>query len=157
MSQPKKIIIVAMTRDRVIGLNGKMPWHISGDLKLVKRLTQGNTLVMGCNTFDSLGRTLPNRNNIVVSAMAREIPGAIVCLSFDEAVKRAEGLGRDIFFFGGASIYKQALAMTDEMHVSWVKGEYPGDTFFPEFDQGLWQEIEKNEHPEFTHIHYRRK
>ena len=157
MNVSKKIIIVAMTKDRVIGLNGKMPWHISGDLKLFKKLTLGGTVIMGRTTYESMGKPLPKRNNIVVSATAKEIPGVTICPSFEAAVKKAEDLGQNIFFIGGASIYKQAMAAADEMHVSWVKQEYPGDTFFPEFDQGLWLEVEKNENPEFTHSHYRRK
>ena len=157
MSGSKKIIIVAMTKDRVIGLNGKMPWHISDDLKLFKKITLGGTVVMGRTTYKSMGKPLSKRDNIVVSATAKEIPGVTVCPSFESAVKAAEGLGKDIFFIGGASIYKQALAMADEMHVSWVKQGYPGDTWFPEFDQGLWQEIEKNDNPVFTHIMYSRK
>ncbi len=157
MSGPQKTIIVAMTRNRVIGLNGKMPWHISDDLKLFKRLTLGGTVIMGRTTFESIGKTLPGRNNIVVSATVKEIPGATVCQDFEKAVKKAEGLERDIFFIGGASIYKQALSLADAMHVSWVKQEYAGDTRFPEFDLALWQEIENNEYPEFTHILYRRQ
>jgi dihydrofolate reductase len=157
MSGAKKIIIVAMTKDRVIGLNGKMPWHISDDLKLFKRLTQGGTVVMGRTTYESIGKPLPNRNNIVLSAKAKEIPGATVCPTFEKAVEKAEGLGRDIFFIGGASIYRQALTMAGEMHVSWVKQDYAGDTHFPEFNLSRWQETERNEYPDFTHVLYQRK
>lgn len=157
MSVPKKTIVVAMTRDRVIGLNGKMPWHISDDLKLFKKLTLGGTVIMGRATFESIGRPLQGRNNIVVSATAKDIPGTTVCPGFEDAVTKAEGLGREIFFIGGASIYKQALAVADGMHVSWVKQVYQGDIFFPEFDASLWMEIEKSEYREFTYIHYRRK
>lgn len=157
MSGAKKIIIVAMTKDRVIGLNGKMPWHISDDLKIFKRLTMGGTVVMGRATYESIGKTLSNRNNILLSTKAKEIPGVEVCPTFEKAVEKAEGLGRDLFFIGGASIYKQALPIADWMHISWVKQEYPGDTHFPEFCLDLWQETEKTEYPEFTHITYRRK
>ncbi|MBI4726867.1 dihydrofolate reductase [candidate division TA06 bacterium] len=157
MSGPEKIIIVAMTRGRVIGLNGKMPWHIPADLKLFKKLTLGGTVIMGRTTYDSIGKPLPQRNNIIVSATVKELPGATVCPTFEEAVKKAEGFGRDIFFIGGASIYQQALAMADQMHVSWVKQDFEGDTYFPEFDLNRWQETETKEYPEFTHIGYRRK
>ncbi|MDO9068323.1 MAG: dihydrofolate reductase [Deltaproteobacteria bacterium] len=157
MTKPEKIIIVAMTRDRVIGLNGRMPWHISDDLKLFKRITLGGTVIMGRTTFQSIGKPLPGRNNIVVSATVKDIPGATVCQTFEEAVKKAEVLGQKIFFIGGASIYRQALAIADAMHVSWVMHKYSGDTHFPKFDMSLWQEKEKNECPEFTHILYQRK
>jgi dihydrofolate reductase len=157
MSQPKKIIIVAMTRDRVIGLDGKMPWHISEDLKLFKKITLGATVIMGRTTYESMGKPLSQRDNIVVSTTIKELPGASVCLTFDDAVEKAGNLGREIFFIGGASIYKQALPLADAMHVSWVKQEYAGDTQFPEFDVNLWQEKEINVYPEFTHVLYQRK
>ena len=157
MTIPEKIIIVAMTKDRVIGLNGKMPWHISDDLKLFKKLTLGGTVIMGRATYESIGKPLSGRNNIVVSATVTVIPEATVCPTFEAAVEKAEALGRDIFFIGGASIYKQAISVADCMHVSWVKQEYAGDTRFPEFDMRLWIEFEKEEYPEFTHILYHRK
>jgi len=157
MTIPEKMIIVAMTRDRVIGLNGRMPWHISDDLKLFKKTTLGGTVIMGRTTFKSIGKPLPGRNNIVVSATVNEMPGVTVCQDFESAVKKAEALGTKIYFIGGASIYKQALPLADAMHVSWVKQEYAGDTSFPEFDLNLWQEKEKNEYPEFTHVLYYRK
>ena len=157
MSGVQKIIVVAMTKDQVIGLNGKMPWHISDDLKLFKKITLGGTVIMGRTTFESIGKPLPGRNNIVVSATVKEIPGSTVCQDFEEAVKKAEALGSKIFFIGGASIYKQALHLADALHVSWIKQDYAGDTRFPEFDPNLWQETEKNEYPEFTHILYLRK
>jgi dihydrofolate reductase len=157
MNGPKKIIIVAMTGGRVIGLNGKMPWHISDDLKLFKKITLGGTVIMGRATYQSIGKPLPRRNNIVVSTTIKELPGASVCLTFDDAVEKAGNLGREIFFIGGASIYKQALALADEMHVSWVKQEYPGDTFFPEFDPAKWQETENQDYSEFTHVLYQHK
>jgi len=157
MSGIQKIIVVAMTKDQVIGLNGKMPWHISDDLKLFKKITLGGTVIMGRTTFESIGKPLPGRNNIVVSATVKEIPGSTVCQDFEEAVKKAEALGSKIFFIGGASIYKQALHLADALHVSWIKQDYAGDTRFPEFDPSGWQEIERNEYPEFTHIKYRRQ
>lgn len=157
MTGLQKIIIVAMTRERVIGLNGKMPWHISDDLKLFKKLTLGNTVIMGRATYDSIGKPLPKRDNIIVSAKVREIMGAVVCPTLESAVEKAENLGRDIFFIGGASIYQQSLPIADAMHISWVKKEYDGDTCFPEFDQAGWQETEKTEYTEFTHILYRKK
>lgn len=154
MTGLQKIIIVAMTRERVIGLNGKMPWHISDDLKLFKKLTLGNTVIMGRATYDSIGKPLPKRDNIIVSAKVREIMGAVVCPTLESAVEKAENLGRDIFFIGGASIYRQALSIADQMHVSLIKQEHKGDTYFPEFDLSLWQEAERTEYPEFTHVLY---
>jgi dihydrofolate reductase len=154
---PKKIIIVAMTKDRVIGKDGGMPWHISGDLKLLKKLTTGNTVIMGRTTYDSIGKPLPDRNNIVVSNTVKEIPGAEVCASFEDAVATAEGLDRDIFLFGGASIYRQALPMADAMYISWIKQDYQGDTQFPDFDRSQWEMVSEQDHPDFIHTVYQRK
>jgi dihydrofolate reductase len=129
---PRKIIIVAMTKDRVIGKDGTLPWHIPDDLKLFRKLTTGNTVVMGRTTYDSIGKPLRDRNNIVVTRSVRAIPGAVVCATFEDAVTEAEGLEKDIFFIGGASIYRQALPVANAMHVSWVKKEYAGDIRFPD-------------------------
>jgi dihydrofolate reductase len=154
---PKKIIIVAMTASRVIGRDGKMPWHIPGDLQLFKSLTFGQTVVMGRKTFESIGRPLSNRANIVVSRTMEPKPRVEVCATFGDAVRKAEGLGRDIFFIGGAAVYQQALAIADEMRVSWIKSDQPGDAFFPEFDRSSWEKVSEQDYPDFTHAAYQRK
>lgn len=153
---PQKIIIVAMTRDRVIGAGGKMPWHIPDDLRLFKLLTFGQTVVMGRRTFESIGRPLSNRANIVVSTTLGPRPRVDVCATFEDAVTKAEGLGRDIFFIGGAEVYQRALAAADELRVSWIKADHPGDTLFPEFDLSRWEKVSEEEYPDFTHVAYRR-
>lgn len=154
---PKKIIIVAMTRGRVIGRGGQMPWHLSEDLKLFKAATFGNTVVMGRKTFQSIGRPLPNRNNIVISRTMAAAPGITVCPAFEDAVRAAEGSGRDVFFIGGAAVYQRALALADELRVSWVAADHDGDTLFPAYDESQWQEASRREHPGFTHVVYQRK
>jgi dihydrofolate reductase len=157
MSIPLKSLIVAMTRDRVIGLNGKIPWHISKDLKLFKKLTLGNTVIMGRRTFESLGKPLPKRNNIVISRVMEKGDGFEVFPSLDIGIKSAEQLGREIFFIGGGELYRQVLGLCDRMYISWVKGQFQGDTYFPEIDFSNWGKSEETEFPEFTQTVYVRK
>ncbi|MCU0607771.1 MAG: dihydrofolate reductase [Candidatus Edwardsbacteria bacterium] len=154
---PKRIIIVAMTRGRVIGRGGRMPWHLSDDLKLFKAATFGNTVVMGRKTFESIGRPLPNRNNIVISGTMAPVPGVTVCPTFEDALRAADGIGRDVFFIGGAAVYQRALALAEELRVSWVDGDHEGDTLFPEFDPDRWEKVSERPFPGFTHASYRRK
>jgi dihydrofolate reductase len=153
---PQKSIIVAMTRDRVIGIDGRLPWHISEDLRLFKMLTLGNTVVMGRKTFDSIGKPLPKRANIVVSSRELDAPSVVRCRDFAEALREAEKLGHDVFFIGGASIYRQALPYTDTMHISWVKQQYQGDTSFPELDLAHWAVAERTDYPDFEYVKYTR-
>jgi dihydrofolate reductase len=154
---PNKAIIVAMTRDRVIGINGRLPWHISEDLRLFKTLTLGNTVIMGRTTFDSIGKPLPKRTNIVVSSRELDAPSVIRCRDFAEALREADKVGHDVFFIGGASIYRQALPIADAMHVSWIKQDYQGDTTFPEFDPSQWEPAEETEYPDFRYVRYRKR
>src|SRR5688572_17813376 len=135
MRHPVIKMIVAMTRQRVIGQPGALPWYIPDDLKRFKKITQGHTVIMGRNTFESIGRPLPNRNNIVLSFAREEIPGVEVCVSIEEALARAKAYGAEIFVIGGASIYEQMLPLTDVLYVSHVKKDYPGTIYFPSFDQ----------------------
>jgi dihydrofolate reductase len=152
----EKYIIVARTRDRVIGQDNRMPWHLPEDLKLFKKLTTGNTVIMGRRTYQSIGKPLPNRNNIVVSRSGMDIPGAVVCQSMAQALAKAEEYGQKIFFIGGAEIYRQALPLADFLCVSWLKQDHPGDTKFPEFDESDWERLSETEYPEFTNVLYKR-
>ncbi len=150
-------IIAAMTEKRVIGKAGVIPWHISEDLKLFKRLTIGNTVIMGRQTYESIGHPLPKRNNIVISKNFSETEEITVCRTFEESLKAAEKNKNEIYIIGGESIYKQALKYTDKMYISYVKGDYNGDTFFPVFNKDNWSVIESALYNDFTLIVYQRK
>ena len=150
-------IIAAMTEKRVIGKAGVIPWHISEDLKLFKRLTIGNTVIMGRQTYESIGHPLPKRNNIVISKNLSETEEITVCRTFEESLKAAEKNKNEIYIIGGESIYKQALKYTDKMYISYVKGDYNGDTFFPVFNKDNWSVIESALYNDFTLIVYQRK
>lgn len=152
----EKYIIVAMTRDRVIGKDNQMPWHLPEDLKLFKKLTSGNTVIMGRRTYQSIGKPLPNRNNIVVSGSGMDISGADVCQSLEEAMRKAGEYGQKIFFIGGAEIYRQALPLADFLCVSWLKQDCAGDTKFPEFSKSEWEKLSETDYQDFTNVLYKR-
>ena len=127
-------ILVAMTEDRVIGKDGRTPWHIPGDLKVVKKITMGGTVVMGRITWLSIGKPLPGRINIVVSSTMEPVEGITVCRTLEEALKTTLATGRELFCLGGASIYRQLFTYTHRLYISMVPGRYEGDTYFPGFD-----------------------
>ena len=153
-------VIVAMTKDRVIGKDGTLPWHLSEDLKLFKAHTTGNIVIMGRKTFDSIGRPLPNRRNIVVSKSIREdekAAGVEYFPDLDHALSAAqEGDGR-IFIIGGASIYHQMIEKADRLYISLVDGDFEGDTYFPEIKDDVWKVVKTEPHTGFALKVYERK
>jgi len=155
-------IIAALTKDRVIGKDNALPWYIPEDLKNFKKLTSGNTVVMGRKTYESIGKPLPNRNNIVVSRSVPSIEGVDVCSSLEVAIEKARSYGKEIFIIGGASIYELALPFADKMYLSYVKVNYKGDTYFPKFNQDGWNVISQRKYnegklDEFDLVIYERK
>jgi dihydrofolate reductase len=152
----KKIIIVAMTKENIIGKDNNIPWHISDDLKLFKKNTINNTIIMGRKTYESIGKPLPKRKNIVVSSKLKVDNEVKVCDTFEKAINLAENLGKDIFFIGGNQIYKSALKIADHIYLSLVKGNYSGNVYFPEYDKKDWQMIDSKEYDKFTFIRYKR-
>lgn len=150
------IIVVAMAADRVIGCRGRLPWHIPEDLALFRRLTLGHAVVMGRRTFESIGRPLPGRANIVVSRSLPPVEGVAVCRDFDSAVRLAGQQGGKVFFIGGQEIYRHALPLAGRMSVSWIKRAVPGDCRFPPFDPDDWLVEYEQDYPQFRHVMYRR-
>lgn len=151
------IIIAAMAKNRVIGKDNKLPWHIAEELKNFKRLTTGNTIIMGRKTFESIGKPLPNRNNIVVSTSMNQIAGITVCKTITEALEKAKLYSKETFVIGGGAIFEQTIQIADKMYISYVKGDYDGDAFFPEFNEKEWDVEKKEEYPEFELVVYVRK
>ncbi len=156
MNNPEILLIVAMTRSRVIGRDNALPWRIPAELQLFKRLTTGHTVLMGRRTFEAIGRPLPERHNIVVSRTPQKVSGAEVHPSFEAALEAARRRGKKIFILGGASLYRLALPRADGLHISWIRGDYTGNVYFPEFDLKCWRAEREDEYPEFTHVFYRR-
>lgn len=122
-----------MAADRAIGLNNTMPWHLPGDLKLFKRLTMGHPILMGRKTWQSLGRPLPGRQNIVLTRdTAFEAPGATVIHDIAD-LQEMELQSPEVMVIGGAQIYELMLPHMSALYVSEVQGEWPADTYFPPF------------------------
>ena len=150
-------IIAAMTKSRVIGKNNQLPWHIAEDLQNFKKLTAGNTVIMGRKTYESIGRPLPNRNNIVISTMMPARDGVTICKTVPEAIEKAKTFQKDIFIVGGATIYEQTLPFADRLVISYIKKDYEGDTYFPNFNEDDWNIKKREDRNEFELILYKRK
>ena len=144
----RKALIVAMSQNRVIGRNNKLPWSLPGDLKYFKQATMGKPIIMGRKTWDSIGRPLPGRMNVVISRNPEwEAPaGTTPAKSLDEALIKAEAQAEiedreEVMIIGGGQIYTEALPMVDRMYVTQVHAEVEGDAFFPEVNWDEWEEI----------------
>ena len=138
----KKIsIIVAMSDNYVIGLKNKLPWHISADLKNFKNITLGNPIIMGRKTYDSIGKPLKDRDNIVISRdNSLKIDGVEVVDSLEKAIfMTAEA--PVTFIIGGEQIYQIALPIATHMYVTKVEGNFEGDAYFPDYNQQEWREV----------------
>jgi len=130
-------IVVAMTNNNVIGQDGDMPWHLPTDLAHFKKLTSQHVVVMGRRTWESIGRPLPNRLNIIVSRQSNYIAkGGVVVHSLEEATSTAGD--RRIFVIGGGQIYKEALPLSSHLHITRIETTLVGDTSFPEVDSSIW-------------------
>jgi len=143
--RPRVHIIVARARNGVIGKNGALPWRLPEDLAHFKRTTMGHTIVMGRRTWESIGRALPGRRNIVLTRDPNwQAPGAERAAGLEEAIQRADttaGGIPEVFIIGGAQLYAQALAgSVDAIHVTEIDAEFDGDTTFPPLDSRRWRE-----------------
>jgi dihydrofolate reductase len=144
-------MIWAMAENRVIGRDNKLPWHLPNDLKYFKRLTTGKPVVMGRKTYESIGRPLPNRVNIVVTRdESFKADGVKIVHSLQAAMDLAEAeslvSGADeVIIMGGAEIYKQGLEFADRLYITFVHAEVPGDAFFPEFELSQYQEVGRDD------------
>jgi len=135
MSRPRLVAVVAMTADRVIGREGGLPWHLPEDLAFFKRTTTGHPIVMGRKTFQSIGRPLPKRRNIVLTRDREWLADGVEVIHQPGDLMDLEGLGDTVFIIGGSEIYAAFLPITDELLVSHVFEHYDGDTRFPEFEE----------------------
>lgn len=155
-------LIVAMASNRCIGINNELPWKLPEDLKYFKQVTSGKAIIMGRTTFDSLGRPLPNRTNIVMTRDAHwEGPiGTRVVHSLEAALALAEAVAvsnyqDEIVVIGGAQIYAQLLPQVDRLYITEVHAEVAGDAFFPEVNAADWQEVSRRTcHDEVSNIGY---
>ncbi len=144
-----------MSLNRVIVREGKIPWHLPEDFRWFKRMTSGHVVLMGRKTFESLGKPLPNRTNVVITRRG-EIPGVVTVPDLQAFDPQAFG-PKEVFVIGGAEIYAQLLPLCSDLYLSVVQREVEGDAFFPSFEDGFeWVDSPLRE-PEFVVEHYRRR
>ncbi len=153
-------LIVAYAHNQVIGKDGDMPWHLPADLKNVKELTTGKTIVMGRKTFESIGKPLPNRRNVVLTRSQDFHPEGVDVVHTKEEVL---AMG-DVIIFGGSEIYRQFLDVVDRLYITEIDLETEGDTFFPAWDRDAYTLVdkregivdEKNVHPHAFYVYERK-
>ena len=144
--KPQVSLLVAMAKNRVIGINNALPWHLPADLKHFKSLTMGHHMVMGRKTYESIGKPLPGRTSVVVTRNQNYAPpGVVVVNSLEEAIL-ACGDDTEIFVIGGAELFHQAINFADRIYMTEIDADIAGDTYFTEFDHSLWRETGRASH-----------
>ncbi|OQK16510.1 dihydrofolate reductase [Methyloprofundus sedimenti] len=150
----KLSLIVAMATNYSIGLNNQMPWHLSADLKKFKHITMGHPIIMGRKTFESIGRPLPGRQNIIISRdpdYAQQ--GCLVFNNLDGALQSCADID-EVFVIGGATLYAATLARADRLYITQIQQAFDGDTWFPEIDLQLWQEVARKDIHDDTSVDF---
>lgn len=159
----KLSLIVAIAQNGCIGIDNKLPWYLPEDLKYFRRLTTGNIVIMGRKTFESIGKPLPNRQNIVISRNTDfGAEGIKTVTSIEQALDVANSMAdisgiEEAFIMGGAQIYEQSLPLAQRLYITEVKKTVTGDAFFPSIDLAQWQEIGREAHyyePQDTHYDF---
>ncbi|MFZ3579340.1 dihydrofolate reductase [Virgibacillus sp. DJP39] len=145
--------VVAMDRNRAIGLNNDLPWYLPQDLKFFKEKTTGHTMIMGRKTYDSLGKPLPNRKTVVLTSQdTNSYPEEVEVIRDINTIKEWNNQNpeKEFFVIGGATIFEQVLPFVDRMYITWIEESFEGDTHFPAFSEDNWnltskEKGEKNE------------
>ncbi len=151
MTPMRLSMLVAMARNRVIGQGNQLPWHLPADLKYFKSLTMGHAIVMGRQTYESIGRPLPGRINIVITRqVALKIPGVIVVNSIEGAVQKCQENSavnnNESFIIGGENLYRQTLQYCQRLYITEIQKDFEGDVFFPELNLNDWEETQRDKH-----------
>ncbi len=148
-------IVAALSANGVIGTDGKLPWYNKEELQHFKQLTTGKTIIMGRKTFESIGKPLPNRRNIVISKTLKNIEGAEIYENIDEALAKAGN--KEVFVIGGREIFEQTIELANKMYLSYIDGNFEGEVLFPTFNEKQWKIIEKKKYSGFETIVYARR
>lgn len=162
MSKPVLTLVAAMASNRVIGINNTLPWHLPEDLKHFKAVTLGKPVLMGRKTYDSIGRPLPGRRNIVITRQADwQAAGVEVAHSLEQALEMAADVA-EVCLIGGAELYRQAIATADCLRLTEIAQSFEGDAHFPAFDAQSWLEESRSEHCSeqglaYAFVDYRRR
>jgi dihydrofolate reductase len=139
-------LLVAMDKNQLIGKDNDLPWRLPADLAYFKRVTMGHPIIMGRKTYDSIGRPLPGRENIIVTRdTSYEAEGCKVIHSIEEIVKMNEQTDQELFVIGGAEIFKEILPHSDRLYITEINEEFDGDTYFPAFDKAEWKVISEEQ------------
>lgn len=157
MKKPTISIIAAISDNLVLGKDNKLIWHIPEDMKRVRQLTLGHPLIMGRKTFESIGKPLPKRTNIIITRDQNyHVDGAIIVHSLEQGIQKASEIdNNEIFIFGGAEIYRQSLQYVDRLYLTVVHLQAEGDAFFPkysDFNKIIFQEDHLSDKPPYTFI-----
>jgi len=148
----KCALIVAMAENQTIGIDNTLPWHLPNDLKYFKQVTMAKPIIMGRKTYESIGRPLPGRTNIVITRQSDyQAAGIVVVNSLQQALDKAESISADaghdeVMVIGGAEIYQQALLQADRLYITHVYADVKGDAFFPSVNWNDWQEAQREDH-----------
>jgi dihydrofolate reductase len=140
-------LVVAMADDGVIGHGGKLPWHLPDDLKHFKAITLGKPVLMGRRTYESIGRALPERRNLVLTSGTTPLPAGVETVTSIEAARARVPDAAELCVIGGATLYAQSLPLASRIYLTRVHAAVRGDVRFPAWDAALWREIERREHP----------
>ncbi len=151
------ILIAAVGTGRVIGSGDGMPWNVPEEYAHFLSLIKGQTVLMGRRSWQIFGGDLTSARNIVISRSATDIAGATVAHSLEAGIELGRSYGKTLFCAGGAVVYAQALPHADAMCLSFIKGEFSGDAYFPEFDDSDWTIEKREDHPRFEYVVYRRQ
>ncbi len=144
MNKPRISLIAALARNGVIGIENRLPWKLSDDLKYFKALTMGHHILMGRKTYESIGRPLPGRTTVIITRGKFPAPeGGIVAHSIPDAITACRDDG-EIFFVGGAELYRQALPLADRLYLTEIQAEVEGDAWFPDYDRAQWAEVSRD-------------
>jgi len=150
-ARPSISLIVAIAQNGVIGARNQLPWHLPDDLRHFRAITTGHTVIAGRKNYESIGRPLPNRRNIVVSRQRGfEAPGCLVANSLEEALVMA-ATESEVFVSGGAELYALALPLATRLYLTEIQATVPGDTMFPPFERDEWEERTREDHPADDH------
>jgi dihydrofolate reductase len=147
-------LIVAMADGRVIGKNNALPWHLPADLKHFKQCTLGKPVVMGRKTFESIGKPLPGRTNIIITRDAQyQAEGCRVVHSLGEALSAAQDAG-EVMIIGGSQLFEHVLPIAKRIYLTEIHAKFAGDIYFPELMQGEWREVSRQAHVTDERNHY---
>jgi dihydrofolate reductase len=158
----KLSIIVAVAKNRVIGINNTLPWHLPEDLKRFRALTMGHHIIMGRKTYDSLGRLLPGRTTVIVTRNTDyKVEGAIIAHSLHDAITLCKA-DDEVFLIGGAELYQEGLKLSSKLYITEIALDVEGDAYFPEYSADEWQESFSEAHVSeqglaFNYVTYVRK